>query len=135
MKAVFADTVYYPALLNKDDSFHVEALRLTANLSSQIITTAWVLTEVADALCRPADRKAAAEFIWSLWNHSGVEIIPASEDLFERGLELFAARTDKGWSLTECISFVVMGEGELDEALTSDHHFVQAGFRRLLSRS
>jgi len=48
------------------------------------------------------------------------------------GLELYARRPDKSWSLTDCISFVVMTDRGLTEALTGDHHFEQAGFRALL---
>jgi uncharacterized protein len=61
-----------------------------------------------------------------------VEIVPSTSDLFRRGTELFAARPDKEWSLTDCISFVVMNERGINDALTNDHHFEQAGFRILL---
>ena len=59
-------------------------------------------------------------------------VVPASEDLFNRGEALYAARPDKDWSLTDCISFVVMRDREIAEALTGDHHFEQAGFTALL---
>jgi predicted nucleic acid-binding protein len=58
--------------------------------------------------------------------------VPASPELFQRGVELFRARPDKEWSLTDCISFVVMTEKGLSEALTGDRHFEQAGFHALL---
>ena len=61
-----------------------------------------------------------------------VVLLPSSRELFDRGLQLFSDRPDKEWSLTDCISFVVMGERSLTEALTSDHHFEQAGFTVLL---
>lgn len=60
-------------------------------------------------------------------------VVPSSTSLWRRGLVLFAERSDKEWSLTDCISFVVMHEFELTEALTADHHFEQAGFVALLS--
>ena len=60
-------------------------------------------------------------------------IVPASQDVFEQGVELFENRLDKDWSLTDCISFIVMRERGLTEALTGDHHFEQAGFRALLA--
>ncbi len=59
-------------------------------------------------------------------------IVPSSSDLFWRGIKLFDARPDKEWSLTDCISFEVMAELGLTDALTADHHFEQAGFRALL---
>jgi predicted nucleic acid-binding protein len=51
--------------------------------------------------------------------------------VYQAGFGLFAARPDKAWSLTDCISFAVMRERGLSEALTGDHHFEQAGFRAL----
>ena len=53
MKAAFADTYYYLALLSESDSAHEDALRQSRNFSGRTITTAWVLTEVADALASP----------------------------------------------------------------------------------
>ena len=61
-----------------------------------------------------------------------LQIVPPSDLLFQRGLDLYAARGDKEWSLTDCISFVVMGDHGIADALTGDHHFEQAGFTPLL---
>lgn len=61
-----------------------------------------------------------------------MQVTPASHDLFRRGLRLYFDRPDKEWSLTDCISFVVMGDEGLSEALTGDHHFEQASFTALL---
>ena len=61
-----------------------------------------------------------------------VTLVPASADLWRGGIALFAARPDKDWSLTDCISFVVMQERSITDALTADHHFEQAGFMALL---
>jgi predicted nucleic acid-binding protein len=68
-------------------------------------------------------------------DHQGadkVEIVPSTSDLFRRGADFFSARPDNEWSLTDCISFVVMNEPAINDALTKDHHFEQAGFRILL---
>ncbi len=59
-------------------------------------------------------------------------IVPASRELFQRGVELFTQRPDKDWSLTDCTSYVVMKEQDIEDALTTDHHFEQAGFTVLL---
>ena len=61
-----------------------------------------------------------------------VQVVPANDALFDEGVQLFANRLDKEWSLTDCISFVVMEQNGLTEALTGDHHFEQAGFVALL---
>ena len=52
--------------------------------------------------------------------------------MFQRGLRLYEERPDKEWSLTDCLSFVVMKDENLREALTGDQHFEQAGFIALL---
>jgi predicted nucleic acid-binding protein len=61
-----------------------------------------------------------------------IQIEPCSDALFSAGLELYRRRADKSWSLTDCMSFVVMWREGITEALTGDHHFEQAGFVALL---
>jgi predicted nucleic acid-binding protein len=101
-------------------------------LIARRVTTTWVLTEVADAMAQPANRVVFLRFLATLERNPAVEIVPASEALYRRGLELYRDRPDKDWSLTDCVSFVVMPEQGLAEALTGDHHFKQAGFVALL---
>ena len=62
-----------------------------------------------------------------------LKIIPLDPALLDRGLERMATRPDKNWSLTDCISFVVMEDERIAEALTADQHFEQAGFKALLA--
>ena len=64
-----------------------------------------------------------------------IEVVPHSEELTAGALRLFADRSDKDWSLTDCLSFVVMRRRNLHQALTADHHFAQAGFRPVLSEA
>jgi hypothetical protein len=61
-----------------------------------------------------------------------VQFIPCSDPLMEEGIQLYSQRHDKKWSLTDCISFVIMQHEGITEALTIDHHFEQAGFVALL---
>jgi len=61
-----------------------------------------------------------------------VDIVPLLEPLYARGMQLYRARPDKEWGLTDCVSFLVMQDRGLTEALTTDEHFQQAGFRALL---
>jgi len=61
-------------------------------------------------------------------------VVGLDPHLYQRGINLYAQRPDKEWSLTDCISFVVMSDRGITEALTGDHHFEQAGFRALLKR-
>jgi uncharacterized protein len=97
-----------------------------------LVTTEWILTEVGDAFSHPAWRRKFIRLLDLLREQSDVEIVPSTSDLIQRGTEFFAARPDKEWSLTDCISFVAMNERDITDALTSDHHFEQAGFRILL---
>jgi predicted nucleic acid-binding protein len=131
-KAVFADAYFLIALINPSDASHSAAVEWAEALTSQIVTTHWVLMEVADALCAPVYRAEVAQFLRDLASDEGVEIITPHQSWFARGLDLYSRRLDKEWSLTDCISFVVMTELGLTEALTGDHHFEQAGFRALL---
>jgi uncharacterized protein len=130
--AYFADTFYFLALLNPDDQAHGDAVRWASKPRGSLITTAWVLTEVADAMSAPANRSSFLTLLSGLRRNPVVEILPAEAKIFDRGLDLYARRLDKAWSLTDCISFVVMSDRGLTEALTGDHHFDQAGFRALL---
>jgi predicted nucleic acid-binding protein len=133
MKArVFADSFYFIALINDQDRAHETALTLSDNLDASLIVTEWVLTEVADAFAATRVRTQAAKLIERLYSRSDVVIVPASSNLFRRGLELYLARRDKEWSLTDCISFVVMEDEGVSDALTGDKHFEQAGFNALL---
>jgi len=132
VKPVFADTFYFLALLHLGDIAHARALSLSQTSSDLLLTTTWVLTEVADALAVPGMRESFPRLLATLRGDPACTIIPPTLTLFEQGVELYAERPDKGWSLTDCISFVVMRQQGITQALTGDHHFEQAGFRALL---
>ena len=130
---VFADTYYYLALLNEADEDHLRVVAWTAQFDGRIVTTDAVLTEVADGLSRGPGRGAAVRLIRDLLRDPAVTVVEVNRRLFERGLDLYENRPDKDWSLTDCISFVVMERERIDHALTADHHFQQAGFTPILS--
>lgn len=132
MNAVFADTFFFLAALNPGDAAHGAAIRWSREHDCIRVTTAWVLTEVADALAR--DNRGAFLSLLELVRRSPLfRFIEANPEIFERGVALYGRRLDKAWSLTDCISFVVMGDEGLTEALTGDRHFEQAGFVALLA--
>jgi uncharacterized protein len=135
MNKTFADTFYYLALLNPRDLAHQRALAVTAHQSGILVTTHWVLTEVGDAMSAPTDRQRFASLIEALEADRDTIIVPATAKLFRDGVSLFIQRPDKSWSLTDCVSFVVMDQFGIKEPLTGDHHFVQAGFTLLLPES
>lgn len=132
MSAIFIDTVYLLALINPNDAWRAKALEWAARISGPLVTTDAVLTELADALCRSDRRAWAVAAIRDLRLDPNVEPLPGSSDLFAKGFKLYESRADKDWSLTDCISFVVMRDRKIRQALTADVHFVQAGFEALL---
>ena len=132
MKAVFADTVYFLALLNPEDQWHSQARSLSLQPPGPLLTTEFVLTEVGDGLSRPENRPRFARLLQLLEEQPDVEIVPASSGLFREGCGLYAQRPDKQWSLTDCTSFIVMRQRGIERALSSDHHFEQAGFELLM---
>ena len=131
MSNYFADTFYYLALINPHDATHDRAVALSQELRGGQVTTAWVLTELADALAA-SQRASFLALLKRLRKQPHVTIVPAGQELFEQGVDLYERRPDKTWTLTDCISFVVMEERGIREALTGDHHFEQAGFVALL---
>lgn len=132
MSVLFADTFYYIALLSPTDNAHASAVAFTSGFDGRMVTTAWVLTELADGMAAPGNRQVFTAFLAMLRSNPEVTIIPPDAALFEAGLVLYTNRPDKEWSLTDCISFVVMQREGISDALTGDHHFEQAGFRALL---
>jgi uncharacterized protein len=129
---LFADTFYFLALLSARDRSHQRAVQFTQSFSDQLVTTAWVFTEVADGMTTATERERFIAFYDRLSKNPAVIIVPNTSAIFDAGLALYRQRLDKEWSLTDCISFVVMEQHAVREALTGDHHFEQAGFIALL---
>jgi predicted nucleic acid-binding protein len=128
MTVVFADTFYYIALLNRMDRVHVKASNFTSSFRGIVVTSEWILLELADALAgTSAGRAEVVSTINDLRADPDVEIVALNTELMAVGLDLFSRRPDKQWSLTDCISFVVMERERIADALTGDKHFKQAG--------
>lgn len=133
MKPVFADTSYLIALLSEGDLWHDSAVEWSQTMLGRQFVTEYVLVELGSALARGKDRHLFAPYVKHLLADSDIVLIPASMPLFRQGLAMFESRPDKEWSLVDCISFVVMKQRRLTDALTTDHHFEQAGFKALLA--
>jgi predicted nucleic acid-binding protein len=132
MKSVFADTFFYLALLDERDEHHPQVLSYLQHSRDFVLTTRWVFAEVANAMSGSVLRADVVDLLMTLESDPSVIVVGTSDELYRRGLELYANSPDKEWSLTDCISFVVMKEHAVQEALTGDHHFTQAGFQILL---
>jgi predicted nucleic acid-binding protein len=128
----FVDTGYWIAVVNTRDQYHQRVRALAAAITGPFLTTEAVLLEVANALAVHALRAAAVALLTAIRADPHIEVVPLTPDLFERAFQLYAARRDKEWGLTDCISFTVMYDRGITEALAADQHFVQAGFRALL---
>jgi uncharacterized protein len=135
MTEVFLDTSFAIALSATTDQSHARAVDLADQLEkkgTRLVTTQAILLEIGNALSKQRYRIAAIQLLESLASDPNVEIVPLSKDLYRAAFNLFGNRLDKEWGLIDCISFVVMQERGILEALTTDDHFNQAGFRALL---
>jgi predicted nucleic acid-binding protein len=132
MTACFADTAYFIALVSPSDLAHESALRLAGEMNRSIVTTSGVITELANHLSKPAHRPLFLGLFDDLSTNPQFRVVHVDATLHDEALSLFRQRTDKSWSLIDCISFIVMRRDGIKDALTTDHHFEQAGFNPLL---
>jgi uncharacterized protein len=135
MTEVLLDTSFAIALAAKGDHHFEKARELSLELRqgrTKMVTTRAVMLEIGNALAGPRHRQAAIRLLTAMAADPLVEIVPLTESLYERGWELYRHRLDKKWSLVDCTSFVLMEDRGILEALTTDEHFDQAGFRALL---
>jgi len=136
-KAIFLDATYLIALASPRDQLHPEATQLMEELlanNAKLVTTRAVLLEFGNSLASPKLRPRAVRTLESFEQDPLIEIVPLSEELFAKAFALFKQRPDKSWGLTDYISFIVMRERGISEALTADEHFERAGFVALLNQ-
>jgi uncharacterized protein len=131
VNAAFADTSFYLALLDERDALHQRAL-VEAKIDRPILTTEFIVLELGNACGRAEDHVDFLALLAGMRASRRTTIIPLDSAMLQRGLDLFASRHDKDWSLTDCTSFTLMQERRVFLALSSDHHFEQAGFQPLL---
>lgn len=135
MRVVFADTGYWVALLNPYDDLHNKAVKLSqAVQTAHIVTTEMVLAEVLNDFSSRGEflRKTATNLIEELRQHPNMTIIPQTSVQFDTAFTFYKQRSDKDWSLTDCVSFKIMEEKVIYDALAYDKHFQQAGYRALM---
>ena len=130
----FADTFALIAWLNPRDSAHAIVAAYLEGFTGRLLTTEWVLMELADALSAPQARSTAVAFLQAVRADPMFEVVGYVPTVYQAGFDLFANRPDKAWSLTDCISFGVMSERSIADALTADRHFEQAGFRAVFKQ-
>lgn len=132
-RRLFLDTSFVIALLTPADQLHIPARQMwkTVRSTPEIFVTEAVLIEVGNWF-RSTYRRLAVELIDSCYVTDNITVITVNAHLMRRANRFYGQRLDKEWSLTDCISFVVMQDQGIVEALTADHHFRQAGFRALM---
>ena len=134
MKTLFLDAGYLITLEAADDQNHQAAFSHWQKLLQtppQIITTTYIFDEIVTFFNNRNRHAKAVEIGNNLLQSGFIEMIQVDEDLLESGWNYFQKHDDKRYSLTDCISFVVMKQRNLDSALSFDRHFTQAGFIKL----
>lgn len=137
MKRAFADTCYWIALIDKNDSLHQKAMDISTSLRGTIIyTSELVLVELANCFAARGKvfRDSVVTIIEKFQKDPNVIVIEQTSELFYISLDLFGLRGDKEWSLTDCSSMVIMEENDIKDILTYDHHFIQAKDYKALLR-
>ena len=130
---IFVDTLFVIALINPRDQYHAKASELAAKYEKHpLLITDAVLLEIGNGLARNY-KQEAVEIIEDFIDSEEVEIAHLTPTLFERAFNLYRKHNDKDWGLIDCISFLVMTDANINQALTFDQHFEQAGFKVLMA--
>ena len=135
MIEVFLDTTYAIALSNQADVFHEKAVQLADQIEAAgilIVTTQLVLVRISNALSRQHHHEAAVSLLESIDTDPNAYTIPLSESIYHDAYKLFCNHADKQWDMVDCISFIVMREHGIKDALTTNPHFRQMGYCSLL---
>ena len=135
MATYFADTSYWMALSRKRDQYNRHAVvwnRFVIQTKSIIVTTEAVLWEWLNAFSDASTRAVAAEGYRRAHADARIQVVPFQPELIDSAVQLYRTRPDKSWSLTDCLSFVVMERRQLTEALTTDRHFEQMGMKVMM---
>ena len=138
MRLIFADAVYYIALLMPKDQAHSDATSFDDRASDlRIVTTDAIFAEVL-AYCAARGthaRTMALRMIDDLMNEPRVTVVRQTPELFDEAPALYRLRPDKAYTLVDCMSMVLCRERGITEVLTFDRHFIQEGFDALLRQN
>jgi predicted nucleic acid-binding protein len=133
---LFADAVYWIALIFPSDAFHATVRSFNSNIGAvRLVTTVEVFGEVLNFFSGfgPTWRSKAAAVVREARSDPDVDVLPQTRADFDAALALYVARLDKSYSLTDCRSMLTLRELSLSEVLTNDHHFSQEVFTILFS--
>ena len=128
------DTSGLLCYVHQNEPQHQEAVQFLSSTNKKFLTHSYVLAElIALALVRRFPRPAVLAFVMDLLDNPDIEIVWVGEELHREGMKLLMERQDKTYSLCDAVSFVLMRQRGMTEALTTDRHFEQEGFVKLLS--
>ena len=129
----FIDTSFIIALYNSDDEYHNRSIEVLDTIrDTRFVITHSILLEIGNSFAKVKLRKVGIEILRRLKADSRINTIEHTQHYHDKAVALFESRLDKDWGLTDCVSFEVMRALGISSALTTDHHFVQAGFQALL---
>lgn len=139
MKGLFVDTAGWAAFLVRSEAFHDQAVFLLEHARENarpVVTTSYVMPELVALLTSPLQvpRREQVRILGTLRSAAWIRILHVDPAQDEAAWRLFTRHDDKTWSLVDCSSFIVMREQSITVALTTDRHFEQAGFTRLLRK-
>ncbi|MCC6357729.1 MAG: type II toxin-antitoxin system VapC family toxin [Phycisphaerales bacterium] len=130
---MFLDTSGLLCYLHRDEPPHSRAVALF-DAGQTRLTHNYVIAEfVALATARRLPRAASLSFVTDLIEHPDIEVVWVTQSLHRDGTNLLMTQLDKSYSLADAISFLIMRERAMLDALTTDRHFSQAGFHALLA--
>jgi uncharacterized protein len=131
---LFVDTSFILALELTDDQHHDSALQCWRSLATRqptLVATSYVFDEIVTSFNSRNRHDKAVEIGNRLLTSTVIQLVQVEENLFLEGWNYFQRYEDKSYSLTDCISFLVMAKMNIQKALTFDRHFVQAGFQKI----
>ncbi len=132
LEQLFVDTAFVIALINCRDQYHYHAVEVSHQFEGcPLLTTDAVLLEIGNALSH-GYKTQGSRIIDEFLHSDDVVVVHMTTTPFNRGFDLYKTYNDKGWGLVDCLSFVVMRDEGVTQALTFDHHFTQAGFEVLM---
>ena len=132
MAVYFGDTSFWIALIDRRDAYHSKATEWSLKISGNIVTSEAVLLETANTFSKPGWKEKVISLVDHIMGRDDIEVVSFSSSLWDHGWKLYRNRLDKSWSLTDCMSFELMKERGITEALAADSHFRQAGFQAIL---
>jgi len=133
--SIFLDASYIIALSTPKDNFHTVAVELSQVIASKrprIVTSNGVLLEIGNSLSKLHYRLTGAAILKAISSDPRIEIIDLTATTYSKALNLYASRLDKEWGMTDCVSFIIMQQYGIQQVLTADEHFVQAGYQALM---